>query len=146
MMEHRAEETNEEGCQGEGCQGHGFTFTFIVMCATLGCSLLFLRCIFIVLLCILTCLATFFLHHCDCSCYCFLESAALLDIVLRSMEYLTSFFVLPCSAMSRGACTQLTLDVLLSLNTRDTTLPITCLLYTSPSPRDRQKSRMPSSA
>ena len=27
-----------------------------------------------------------------------------------------------------------------------TTLDITCLLYTSPSPRDRQKSRMPSSA
>ena len=26
------------------------------------------------------------------------------------------------------------------------TLPYTCLLYTSPSPRDRQKSRMPSSA
>ena len=25
-------------------------------------------------------------------------------------------------------------------------VPITCLLYTSPSPRDRQKSRMPSSA
>ena len=25
-------------------------------------------------------------------------------------------------------------------------LPIPCLLYTSPSPRDRQKSRMPSSA
>ena len=25
-------------------------------------------------------------------------------------------------------------------------LPMTCLLYTSPSPRDRQKSRMPSSA
>ena len=25
-------------------------------------------------------------------------------------------------------------------------LPVTCLLYTSPSPRDRQKSRMPSSA
>ena len=25
-------------------------------------------------------------------------------------------------------------------------IPITCLLYTSPSPRDRQKSRMPSSA
>ena len=24
--------------------------------------------------------------------------------------------------------------------------PLTCLLYTSPSPRDRQKSRMPSSA
>ena len=25
-------------------------------------------------------------------------------------------------------------------------IPVTCLLYTSPSPRDRQKSRMPSSA
>ena len=29
---------------------------------------------------------------------------------------------------------------------QDTVLDITCLLYTSPSPRDRQKSRMPSSA
>ena len=28
----------------------------------------------------------------------------------------------------------------------DCTLYVTCLLYTSPSPRDRQKSRMPSSA
>ena len=28
----------------------------------------------------------------------------------------------------------------------DTSLSIACLLYTSPSPRDRQKSRMPSSA
>ena len=31
-------------------------------------------------------------------------------------------------------------------NTPDTTIEILCLLYTSPSPRDRQKSRMPSSA
>ena len=30
--------------------------------------------------------------------------------------------------------------------TRDFTNTYTCLLYTSPSPRDRQKSRMPSSA
>ena len=29
---------------------------------------------------------------------------------------------------------------------RDRNAPISCLLYTSPSPRDRQKSRMPSSA
>ena len=29
---------------------------------------------------------------------------------------------------------------------QNTTLGYTCLLYTSPSPRDRQKSRMPSSA
>ena len=32
------------------------------------------------------------------------------------------------------------------LTTPATALPDTCLLYTSPSPRDRQKSRMPSSA
>ena len=30
--------------------------------------------------------------------------------------------------------------------TEDNCAVITCLLYTSPSPRDRQKSRMPSSA
>ena len=29
---------------------------------------------------------------------------------------------------------------------KETVLPSSCLLYTSPSPRDRQKSRMPSSA
>jgi len=29
---------------------------------------------------------------------------------------------------------------------RDATEPTTCLLYTSPSPRDRTRSRMPSSA
>ena len=35
-----------------------------------------------------------------------------------------------------------------SLEMKDalSTIPIVCLLYTSPSPRDRQKSRMPSSA
>ena len=35
------------------------------------------------------------------------------------------------------------LNIVISPNIEDT---ITCLLYTSPSPRDRQKSRMPSSA
>ena len=33
-----------------------------------------------------------------------------------------------------------------SANLIDFEIPYTCLLYTSPSPRDRQKSRMPSSA
>ena len=33
-----------------------------------------------------------------------------------------------------------------SIEQTDSTPLITCLLYTSPSPRDRQKSRMPSSA
>ena len=36
--------------------------------------------------------------------------------------------------------------VALALATGEATMPIPCLLYTSPSPRDRQKSRMPSSA
>ena len=48
----------------------------------------------------------------------------------------------------------LSLDSLFANDFRDGTLeqmvvsghPLTCLLYTSPSPRDRQKSRMPSSA
>ena len=34
----------------------------------------------------------------------------------------------------------------LSATQEDVSLAVTCLLYTSPSPRDRQKSRMPSSA
>ena len=34
----------------------------------------------------------------------------------------------------------------LNTRSRQQTLDWTCLLYTSPSPRDRQKSRMPSSA
>ena len=38
------------------------------------------------------------------------------------------------------------LDHYLNEIENDTTLRLVCLLYTSPSPRDRQKSRMPSSA
>ena len=38
-------------------------------------------------------------------------------------------------------------EVLREINDKkDPNTPNTCLLYTSPSPRDRQKSRMPSSA
>ena len=43
-----------------------------------------------------------------------------------------------------GACPEV-LDAILKANDGDST-PYGCLLYTSPSPRDRQKSRMPSSA
>ena len=38
------------------------------------------------------------------------------------------------------------LDPTVKLARLEQELPIDCLLYTSPSPRDRQKSRMPSSA
>ena len=37
-------------------------------------------------------------------------------------------------------------ELALSRDTADATGDTSCLLYTSPSPRDRQKSRMPSSA
>ena len=37
-------------------------------------------------------------------------------------------------------------DLASSIKENGVISPITCLLYTSPSPRDRQKSRMPSSA
>ena len=37
-------------------------------------------------------------------------------------------------------------EIRVALLEADVALPVVCLLYTSPSPRDRQKSRMPSSA
>ena len=37
-------------------------------------------------------------------------------------------------------------NIIVSSNSTDTFQNMSCLLYTSPSPRDRQKSRMPSSA
>ena len=48
-------------------------------------------------------------------------------------EYKENFRTLSNAALSGGV-------------TSVVTMPNTCLLYTSPSPRDRQKSRMPSSA
>ena len=47
--------------------------------------------------------------------------------------------------VSTGAAT-CTADGTATIDNYDGTLTYTCLLYTSPSPRDRQKSRMPSSA
>ena len=60
----------------------------------------------------------------------------------------------PASSLSTASTTPLSLDALAELgdkwqaNPRDASkgLAYACLLYTSPSPRDRQKSRMPSSA
>ena len=48
--------------------------------------------------------------------------------------------------LSRGALDAILPDWLKNANPVQTNYFHTCLLYTSPSPRDRQKSRMPSSA
>ena len=47
---------------------------------------------------------------------------------------------------SRGVRTLLRVAASISARVPHSTLVVSCLLYTSPSPRDRQKSRMPSSA
>ena len=51
-------------------------------------------------------------------------------------------------AAFEATCTpvQLIKDLMETLGLTGSDLPEICLLYTSPSPRDRQKSRMPSSA
>ena len=59
--------------------------------------------------------------------------------------------VVPSRFWGRGVCekgynSQKALDAELRARIDAFTRPNTCLLYTSPSPRDRQKSRMPSSA
>ena len=50
------------------------------------------------------------------------------------------------AALGRGALPRLEILVLCGTAIGDAGLVALCLLYTSPSPRDRQKSRMPSSA
>ena len=61
----------------------------------------------------------------------------LLSVALLYMPFVRDVWVLHATWFLLGACTA-TLDTGCQI--------MTCLLYTSPSPRDRQKSRMPSSA
>ena len=59
-------------------------------------------------------------------------TAVLYDLILRVAE-------------AGGAITRIT-EVLVGYDGKRPVANVACLLYTSPSPRDRQKSRMPSSA
>ena len=61
-------------------------------------------------------------------------------LLVRSAVAATIFEI---RKLIKNTCTVLARAVLYRIAVRDTT---TCLLYTSPSPRDRQKARMPSSA
>ena len=46
----------------------------------------------------------------------------------------------------QGETSTVTMEIVHAESAANATMTYTCLLYTSPSPRDRQKSRMPSSA
>ena len=71
---------------------------------------------------------------------------------LDSLQKLTDFAranpdKLNYSSIGVGTTSHLLMEMLMvKTQTRMIHVPYTCLLYTSPSPRDRQKSRMPSSA
>ena len=62
--------------------------------------------------------------------------------------FLVMQFMSPPSGLSEVGWDVASVAVLMAIWWATETVPvaITCLLYTSPSPRDRQKSRMPSSA
>ena len=70
------------------------------------------------------------------------------SIVNKARDFRVSFGVAATAIAARsGTSGNAVLDLTLQrLNTQFKPEPNTCLLYTSPSPRDRQKSRMPSSA
>ena len=53
---------------------------------------------------------------------------------------------IPCHKIYEDEHTLAFMDVMPQCDGHCLVVPKTCLLYTSPSPRDRQKSRMPSSA
>ena len=64
----------------------------------------------------------------------------------RVLVVLAIISVLSACATNKEFSFENIYDDVVSLLTVDSDGTVTCLLYTSPSPRDRQKSRMPSSA
>ena len=75
--------------------------------------------------------------------------AVLAVVMLSSAVYLAVEADHDCSGDDCAICRQISIceNLLKSLGLAGAAAAITaCLLYTSPSPRDRQKSRMPSSA
>ena len=77
------------------------------------------------------------------------------DLILRSAEELNSEYLEKAKANNLKTAKTVTFlsmalanedNLLTSIKSASNGYPLSCLLYTSPSPRDRQKSRMPSSA
>ena len=68
--------------------------------------------------------------------------------IFQSMSHRHVISLGPGATVHEAACvmTQANCGSVLIIDGAGTLLGILCLLYTSPSPRDRQKSRMPSSA
>ena len=64
------------------------------------------------------------------------------DITIENNEFLRQFEVKVSDSLARIEYAEQERKIFLT----KIHIPDTCLLYTSPSPRDRQKSRMPSSA
>ena len=69
------------------------------------------------------------------------EVSKLLDIVANSLYTEKEIFLRELISNSSDAC-----EKLRYVSQTDSKAPKTCLLYTSPSPRDLARSRMPSSA
>ena len=67
---------------------------------------------------------------------------------LFSIDAASGVISTTANALNYESATSHTLTISVSdgTNANTVTRDVTCLLYTSPSPRDRQKSRMPSSA
>ena len=74
-----------------------------------------------------------------------IESGADVIIASRSLETCEAFAA-EMNKLGKGKCTGMTVDLSSVENITAFAEKLSCLLYTSPSPRDRQKSRMPSSA
>ena len=79
---------------------------------------------------------------------CFLRAQMVRQILNNNLVVPLSTAVrhLPCHNVSMHRIYRPTTKLLLQRTTCNGGIYIVCLLYTSPSPRDRQKSRMPSSA
>ena len=71
----------------------------------------------------------------------FSERSGIIDISLEGKMLMSAFAAASMAALTGSSLLGLAGGILVSV-----ALSLICLLYTSPSPRDRQKSRMPSSA
>ena len=75
-----------------------------------------------------------------------LKEPPLYQVILLNDDYTPMDFVIFALQKVFGMNYERATEIMLSVHTKGIGVCGICLLYTSPSPRDRQKSRMPSSA